>query len=1427
MSDINITGTVSTSQDYTNSYRNQMQESLIDAINILYKGAVAKENISKTLECVISDASERDKGIYKVDYMKNIFEVSCPLSTVYDVGDAVFVLVPDGDFSKTKIIVGSAEGNTGGSSGADVEANPAGTATDTLEKLRVGTTIYSIEGGPADAVTDVKVNGTSVVGPDHVARVSAVTQAQLENVLETKADANDLSALEGTVSDLTTTVNGKASQSSLEALATIVGTKANAADVNAALNLKADQSDLSDLITVVNGKANISDIPEIEANPSDTATDTLTKIDIDGTVYDLAGGTTVIANPSGSATDELEKVQIGNTIYSLPSGGGTIETIIPTTEHATSERNSTSQDTYTATDDMYAIAVNLSINGEASSYTQTCNITTDGEVLDAVTNHQDTQSSPNRNYAIAVDSLNLTSGDDIDFINTGTATYIVRLRGVVGLNQEVRIKNEIDNLIVSDNTNNSRTVTLLPDKVYMVLAFGTSGNGGTAGDINVTSTGTMTFTTLSAQSAKMVCAFIVEGNSVTISFGNDSNYYSKGHIIYEVDVKKVEYATKEDLENYVVANPEDTPTDDISSIKIGDTVYGISSGGSSTNYGKFTYDLLLENDPLPSYQNANNGVNRTYTLSKSIDDYDAVYVISCTDYNSSQTLAGCTDRLILKNNYYDSSHVLSGSYTDGRLMYITFDDNTTVSTSAWGNAGYCPVLYKVYGVRFENKLINRSDIYSEEERMIGRWTDGKPLYQKTIIYSTPFNIANGSWYTSTETYSNMNLVNAVIVNSSFATYTGSIVVIENNHLVIGNQTHNQPMNNIKYITIQYTKTTDTPGSGVIPEDPMFISDPMIYSEEEQVVGSWTDGKPLYQKTIIWDNPTLGRVDDLPHGINNVDHIHILWWKAGIITGIDNTDSNYWADVWICSDTAIHYRLGPSWGEAIKPLIVTFQYTKTTDSVLSGPTKGKIVQRSDIYSEEERLIGRWTDGKPLYQKTIKNIGVTLQQNTWTNTGIPFSGIDHWEVIFNKSNSSTYDNQYPMLYRFYDGNFQAFCQYTMPLDELTLQYTKTTDAPFSKQLIEDPQFVMMSDIYSEEEQIVGRWTDGKPIYQKVIRGNFNGAYNTTVSVPYDDISYNIEYIVKQEGYARYEYDNTPTSSSWFKADHTVPNNINFIVGDVAGNRILTLYLDNPSWAKMYDYYVIIQYTKTTDAPGTGPTKGNLIYLPALYSEEEREVGVWTDGKPLYQKTWHVGAISAGSNVRVSMPTGIDKVIDISGNAHSSNYSQWVKINFPHQNISAYIVTAAYLESSNEVNIYSGTDYVLDECNLTLQYTKTTDQPGSGTFLTDGTPSHHYSTSEKVVGTWIDGSTLYEKTINFGSLPNNTTKTVSSGLSNISVQQIFGVAKASNGFTVTLPHREISGSGNIDMIYQADNYIRIITDYDYSGYTACITLQYTKSS
>lgn len=62
---------------------------------------------------------------------------------------------------------------------------------------------------------------------------------------------------------------------------------------------------------------------------------------------------------------------------------------------------------------------------------------------------------------------------------------------------------------------------------------------------------------------------------------------------------------------------------------------------------------------------------------------------------------------------------------------------------------------------------------------------------------------------------------------------------------------------------------------------------------------------------------------------------------------------------------------------------------------------------------------------------------------------------------------------------------------------------------------------------------------------------------------------------------------------------------------------------------------------------------------------------------------------------------------------------------------------LYRTKENVLESGTAYI------TLLYTKAIDTPGSGTWTTDGTYAHHYSTSEKVIGTWIDGKPLYEKT------------------------------------------------------------------------------------
>ena len=121
------------------------------------------------------------------------------------------------------------------------------------------------------------------------------------------------------------------------------------------------------------------------------------------------------------------------------------------------------------------------------------------------------------------------------------------------------------------------------------------------------------------------------------------------------------------------------------------------------------------------------------------------------------------------------------------------------------------------------------------------------------------------------------------------------------------------------------------------------------------------------------------------------------------------------------------------------------------------------------------------------------------------------------------------------------------------------------------------------------------------------------------------------------------------------------------------------------------------------------------------------------------------------------------------------------------------------------------------ITLQYTKTTDQPGSGTFLTDGTPSHHYSTSEKVVGTWIDGSTLYERTW--------------SGL-NINV----GTDWTTTGITITNASKIIHAMGTrvdstcclcLNAIIQSGGVIKVSKDTSGFSSVNTITLQYTKSS
>lgn len=112
------------------------------------------------------------------------------------------------------------------------------------------------------------------------------------------------------------------------------------------------------------------------------------------------------------------------------------------------------------------------------------------------------------------------------------------------------------------------------------------------------------------------------------------------------------------------------------------------------------------------------------------------------------------------------------------------------------------------------------------------------------------------------------------------------------------------------------------------------------------------------------------------------------------------------------------------------------------------------------------------------------------------------------------------------------------------------------------------------------------------------------------------------------------------------------------------------------------------------------------------------------------------------------------------------------------------------------------------------------------------NNYSTTEHVIGKWIDGSTLYEKTVDFGALPNATTKSVAHGISNINkIVSISAVAtRSSDGTAIAIPNaypstNYITEGAYIDI--QNTN-IRITTGANKTAFdNTYVTLRYTKTA
>lgn len=314
------------------------------------------------------------------------------------------------------------------------------------------------------------------------------------------------------------------------------------------------------------------------------------------------------------------------------------------------------------------------------------------------------------------------------------------------------------------------------------------------------------------------------------------------------------------------------------------------------------------------------------------------------------------------------------------------------------------------------------------------------------------------------------------------------------------------------------------------------------------------------------------------------------------------------------------------------------------------------------------------------------------------------------------------------------------------------------------------IQNAEIYSEDEKQVGVWIDGKPLYQRTIHkttafsnnvwtSNFLGTAGSGIKI----IGYN-GYAVMRGTEQLYEYSYWRSTNEYFTV-------ITSTVGDD-----LSMYLKFSTNYTLEIGYCTIWYTKNSDTAGSGGYQA-YGFSPIIYSETEREIGVWIDNKPLYAKTVATNG---------SVPSG---AVLISREVINANY-----------------------------------DLIL--------YTKSSDTAGSGSYNTLGVPTVHYSTDEQVIGTWMD-KPLYQKTI---TIPNQQ------------VSQTMEIDFSQYISNIELIWADLNHS-HIEEIYQSTHYYRNFTGwkglYDsvnttkiirYTGgvnyeagtiYNLVFTVQYTKTT
>ena len=129
-------------------------------------------------------------------------------------------------------------------------------------------------------------------------------------------------------------------------------------------------------------------------------------------------------------------------------------------------------------------------------------------------------------------------------------------------------------------------------------------------------------------------------------------------------------------------------------------------------------------------------------------------------------------------------------------------------------------------------------------------------------------------------------------------------------------------------------------------------------------------------------------------------------------------------------------------------------------------------------------------------------------------------------------------------------------------------KTSNAPSLRLMGE-----MMKDIYSTEEQVIGKWIDGKPLYRKVINAKptiSNSSYQTI------SIKHNISDLKNVYKCNAFLHNTGNTQTYILPVETSATQAIG--ISEINSTNII-MYSKNDTWSG-WIAEIILEYTKTTD-------------------------------------------------------------------------------------------------------------------------------------------------------------------------------------------------------------------------------------------------------